>query len=148
MTNGPEDSFDWQDSGETPVDWSSDLDFGAGDLDIDPIYLGRVDLFPDDPGNLFANVYTEPGFNYDPLSVEFGQLEDLLNIPDARDRAEFYGNLQDASALDMDSPDVRGPFPDRETVEDWLRETGLEEFSEVYYDSETDQYFIEIIGSE
>lgn len=113
----------------------------TGNLDTDPVFLGSVDL--DQFGDLFANVYSENA-DFDTNTIDLFELRDLIgDVDDAESRVHF--ELEDLPEdFDPDEPNVRGPFPDERALADWLEETGLFGLADWYYDSENDEYWIEL----
>lgn len=136
-----DDIFDqgWEDFPD-PDDFTS---WDTGDEftdDTTPEFFGFADLGE----GLYAEVFNV-GDDYDPSALDFTNLEDLLGTPEAEDRELAYSIMDDNIVdWDLSSEDVRGPFPDLETVIDWLNDTGLWPISTIGFDDETDDFYIEI----
>lgn len=121
------------------MDWESGPDYSD---DTSPAFLGFADLGE----GLYAEVYdSDPDEPYDPGSLDFMNLEDLLGTPEAEDR-ELAMSILDTNMVDWDisDEDVRGPFPDLQSVIDWLNDTGLWPIVTIGYDDDTDDFYIDI----
>lgn len=133
---------DWDDfNPDYPSDWDENVPPIDDDLP-DPFYLGRADLLPS--GELFADIYADtPTGDYSLRDVDFTGIEEILGIDEGHDQgwADFAKDLP--FDFDQDDPDVRGPFPDEESVNDFINETGLY-WADIYYDDVTDDYFIDV----
>lgn len=123
----PDDFYSW----ETGDEFSDDTT---------PEFLGFADLGE----GLYAEVFNT-GDEYDSERIDFTGLEDLLGTPEAEDR-ELLASIMDDNIVDWDlsDEDVRGPFPDQQSVIDWLNDTGLWPICVVGYDEDTDDWYIEI----
>jgi hypothetical protein len=135
-----EQPFDMDDPRDNSGDWfSDDVNFEPGEQDIDPILYGQVELAP----GVFVNVYLEPGVVFDPAEINFAPLEDLLGVNSPEDDIDPIPD-----DFDYDDSHVRGPFHDKESMDNWLRETGLGDFSDTFYDKDLDEYFVYVNDTE
>lgn len=130
----PDDPGDW---GELPP---PDEEFPP-----EPLFLGRADLLPS--GELWADVYTDSVTgDYSLRDVSYDSIDQLLG----RDASEGDWVDDHATSLpngfDSMEDGIRGPFPDSESVHNFLQETGLW-WADVYYDPELDEYWIDVENS-
>lgn len=139
MTDNP----DFDDDDEFP----EDEDLGeVGDVEEPPeqdepgpFELDTIELAP----GVFATIYVEPGTIYDPTQVDLTDLYAALGV---EPEEIIPGPIPDD--FDRDNPDIRGPFHDLESLINFMRETGLGDFGDAFFDTESGEFFFEITGTE
>lgn len=130
------------DDGEFPIDDFSGPGFNddaPDDFELDPINFGTVEIAP----GVFATITVDPGVVFDPVDINLSGLYDLLGV---EPQDVIPGPIPDD--FDRDNPDVRGPFHDLESLVNFMRETGLGDFGDAFFDADTDEFFFEITGTE
>lgn len=103
-------------------------------------YLGRAYLLPD--GSVYADAYALPDTDF--RHVSFDTLDSFFD----RDRDDEQMSWTDFAkdvpfGFDRDDPDIRGPFPSEDDVNNFINETGLW-WADIYYDDDTDTYFVDV----
>lgn len=143
MSDTPEFDYDGQEPwGDDWWSGSGDADIPPEDTDLQPINFGTIEIAP----GVFATITVEPGTIFDPADIDLSGVEQLLgmDVPDIEPL-----NIEELPAgFDFDDPDVRGPFHDFESLKNFLDDTGLDNFGDVYYDAAHDEYYFEITGTE
>lgn len=102
--------------------------------------LGRFEL---DGEGSYADVHAGGGAEFDPQDMDFSDIFDALDIDVDQ---EFLLNQIMIDGLDnYDSSDVdaRGPY-DRTEVIEFLNDTGWWGIADVYYDADSDSYYVDI----
>jgi len=135
---------DWSDFDGIEYSWGEDIPpIDPADLE-QPFFLGEVNLLPS--GELFAEVYSRgEQADFSLGNVDYSGIDALLGIDRDDDTIETWADHADALPFefDADDPDIRGPFFDEEDVNNFINETGLY-WADIYYDYETDEYFIDV----
>lgn len=134
--------MDWDDFyPDTDDDYNEFIPPTDDDLP-DPFLLGRVDLLPS--GELFADIYADtPTGDYDRREISLAGIEELLGLDEGQDQG--WADMAEPLpfGFDADDPDIRGPFPDEESVNEFINETGMY-WADIYYDPITNEYFIDV----
>lgn len=143
------DGHDWEEFNDedTPsgVFFNFDSDVLFDQSDIDPIFIGQVDL--SEGGGVFANVYAEPGESVNVDDIDFSALEELLGLVD-EDTQNFRDLVEELTEeLDLTADTIRGPFIDEDAARHFLDESGLWGVASIYYDDDNDLYYIDIDGT-
>ena len=133
----------WDDFDGIEDSWSEDIPLGFDDDLPDPFYLGRADLLPS--GELFVDVYADtPTGDYGRDRISFDDLERLLGIDEPDEQETWADQAGDLPfGFDQDDPDIRGPFPDEDSVNNFIDETGMY-WADIYYDADHDEYFLDV----
>lgn len=116
-----------------------DYEFNSTEEDFDPPFLGSADI--DDQGS-HVDIYADES---DPPEGGY-QFRDVFNILDIDPDQDFLFNqitIDGTENFDAGSTDARGPY-DRDEAIEFLNDTGWWGIADVYYDEETDSYFIDI----
>ena len=134
------------------VDWDDYLpeepsDYAEFSQSADPLddlpdyeYLGRAYLLPD--GSAFADAYALPDTDF--AHVSYDSLDTFFDIDRGDEQMSWADFAKDIGLnFDRDDPDVRGPFPSEEDVNNFIQETGLW-WADIYYDDDTDTYFVDV----
>lgn len=133
--SGDDELFNWD---------NSDQDYLSGETDTEPTYLGSVQFMPESPGAIEGHMYTD-GSDL-PLGIgdlDLKPLAELLGLEGFEPAGELFFEPLPPD-FDFDNPDVRGPFFDDESVNNWLNDTGLFANATVYFDEDTGEYWVEI----
>lgn len=129
-------------------DWDNpDQHYNSGETDTEPTYLGSVQFMPESPGAIEGHIYTDGSdFPTELDQLDFAPLGELLGLEGFAPAEEtFFEPLP--PDFDFDNPDVRGPFPDQESADNWLNDTGLFGNVQLFEDEDTGEFWIEIEGT-
>lgn len=143
MSDQPDPEFDgYNPWGDNWWAGSGDSEAPPEDTDLQPINFGTVELAP----GVFATITVEPGTIFDPAEIDLSGMQALLGMETEETKLFLIQDLP--PNFDFDNPDVRGPFHDRDALLNFLDDTGLDNFGDIYYDAAHDEYYFEITGTE